>query len=68
MYARLYAPEGNVSLGGNGDIMGSIRGKNVDIPAGAGVHYDESLQDLNDIEEQNPTIASYASIYYYYPD
>lgn len=68
MYARLYAPSGNVDLGGGGDIMGAVRAKDVSISAGTGIHYDEALEDMIDIEDDNPTGASYSSFYYYYPN
>lgn len=68
MYARLYAPSGNLDLGGGGEIMGAVRGKEVNISAGTGIHYDEILADLIDIKDEDSAVTSYSSVYYYYPD
>jgi cytoskeletal protein CcmA (bactofilin family) len=68
IYTKLYAPLGNLNLGGGGEIMGAVRGKNVNISADTGIHYDEVLGELIDIEDENPIVASYSSAYYYYPD
>ncbi|HVS51882.1 MAG TPA: hypothetical protein VHD62_05955 [Opitutaceae bacterium] len=41
--AVVYAPEGDVTLNGNGDMMGSVVGRNVTFSGNAAFHYDESL-------------------------
>ncbi|WP_354623903.1 hypothetical protein [Psychromonas sp. MME2] len=67
MYARIYAPNGNLDLGGGGDIMGAVRGKEVNVSAGTGIHYDEMLSDMIDIPDEEPTAASFTSVHYFYP-
>ncbi len=39
----VYAPNGNVTINGNGDVMGSIVGNNITLNGNAQFHYDESL-------------------------
>ncbi|MEO5960974.1 MAG: hypothetical protein ABIR80_17855 [Opitutaceae bacterium] len=46
----LYAPNGNVSVNGNGDIMGSIVARNITLVGIAAFHYDESLADRDSNE------------------
>ncbi len=65
IYMNLYAPKGAVSYKGNGNIMGALRGKVVDISGNGGIHYDEGLADIGASEAE--TSISYSSLYYYYP-
>lgn len=67
IYTKLYAPLGNLNLIGGAQIMGAVRGKNVNIAAGTAIHYDEVLSTLNDKIETEAVPASYSAIYYYYP-
>ena len=39
----LYAPNANVTINGNGDVMGSVVGNNITVTGNASFHYDESL-------------------------
>jgi hypothetical protein len=41
--AALYAPNGDVSINGNGDVMGAVVGRSVTFTGNAAFHYDESL-------------------------
>lgn len=41
--ALIYAPNGDVTLNGNPDVMGSIVAKNIDVVGSPSFHYDESL-------------------------
>ncbi|MFT6984437.1 MAG: hypothetical protein ACJAT7_000231 [Psychromonas sp.] len=66
MYTKLYAPLGNLALGGGAEIMGAVRGKNVTVSAGTAIHYDEVLSDFNDSIETEAIPASYSSVYYHY--
>jgi hypothetical protein len=68
MYTKLYAPLGNLALGGGAEIMGAVRGKNVTVSAGTAIHYDEVLSTLSDDVETEAIPASYSSVYYHYPD
>ncbi|MFT6926518.1 MAG: hypothetical protein ACJAZP_002134 [Psychromonas sp.] len=68
IYARVYMPNGNVSLTGGGNIMGSVRGNEVSVSSATAIHYDEALADINDIAGENNTPTSYSSVAYYYPD
>ncbi len=43
--AVVYAPNGNVEIKGNGDVMGSIVANKIKIAGNADFHYDESLAD-----------------------
>lgn len=68
IYAKVYAPLGNVSLTGGGNVMGAVRGKTATFNSSAGqIHYDEALAGINDIIEEETNPASYSSVYYYYP-
>jgi hypothetical protein len=66
MYAKLYAPLGNLALGGGAQIMGAVRGKNVTVQDGTEIHFDEALSDFDDGLEEVTDPASYSSIYYHY--
>lgn len=48
--AVVYAPNGDVTLNGNGDIMGSVVARKIKLTGNAAFHYDESLatRDAND--------------------
>jgi len=39
----VYAPNGNVEIKGNGDVMGSIVANKIKLTGNAAFHYDESL-------------------------
>jgi hypothetical protein len=39
----IYAPNGNVTISGNGDVMGAVVGKTITVAGNAAFHYDESL-------------------------
>lgn len=39
----IYAPNADIKLNGNPDVMGSIVGNNIDVVGNASFHYDESL-------------------------
>jgi hypothetical protein len=41
--AAIYAPNGEIQLNGNGDMMGSIVGRDVTFTGNAAFHFDESL-------------------------
>lgn len=41
--AVIYAPNGDVTINGNGDVMGSIVARNIKVVGNAAFHYDESL-------------------------
>lgn len=41
--AVVYAPNGDVKINGNGDVMGSIVARNITLVGNAAFHYDESL-------------------------
>jgi hypothetical protein len=42
----LYAPNGDVRLNGNGDMMGSVVARNITLVGNAAFHYDESLAEF----------------------
>lgn len=44
--AVVYAPNGNLTINGNGDVMGSMVGNNVTVAGSASFHYDESLANF----------------------
>jgi hypothetical protein len=46
--ASVYAPNGDIQVNGNGDVMGSIVGREVVFTGNALFHYDESLADEGD--------------------
>jgi hypothetical protein len=39
----IYAPNGSIYINGNGDVMGAVVGKEIDVTGNASFHYDESL-------------------------
>ena len=39
----IYAPNGNISLVGNGNVMGAVVGNEINVTGNAAFHYDESL-------------------------
>jgi hypothetical protein len=41
--AVVYAPNGKVQINGDGDVMGAIVGKEIELTGNAAFHYDESL-------------------------
>lgn len=43
--AAIYAPNGDVSINGNGDVMGSIVARNIALTGNASFHFDEALRD-----------------------
>jgi hypothetical protein len=45
--AVVYAPAADVFVNGNGDVMGSVVAKNVNMVGNAAFHYDESLGDFD---------------------
>jgi hypothetical protein len=46
--AVVYAPNADVKINGNGDIMGSVVGRTVTFTGNASFHYDESLANEGD--------------------
>ena len=42
----VYAPNADVKINGNGDVMGSIVADNITVVGNAAFHYDESLADF----------------------
>lgn len=46
--AVVYAPNGDVTLNGNGDMMGSVVARNITLTGNAAFHYDESLADFGE--------------------
>lgn len=45
--AALYAPNADVKINGNGDVMGSIVARNITLTGNAAFHYDEALGELD---------------------
>jgi len=46
--AIAYAPNSNIKVNGNGDMMGSLVAKNINLTGNAAFHYDESLARLGE--------------------
>jgi hypothetical protein len=44
--AAVYAPNADVRINGNGDVMGAVVGRTIELTGNAAFHYDESLADL----------------------
>ena len=44
----VYAPNGDVKINGNGDVMGSVVAEDITLVGNAAFHYDESLGNLGD--------------------
>ena len=44
--AVVYAPQGSITITGNGDVMGSMVGNDITLAGNALFHYDESLADF----------------------
>lgn len=44
--AVVYAPNGDLTIRGNGNVMGSMVGNNITVVGDAAFHYDESLADF----------------------
>lgn len=68
MYAKVYAPLGNIEYAASGSMMGSLEGKNVDISGAGSVHYDEALALFDPTLDDDSGTAKFSSLYYYYPD
>lgn len=47
MYATVYAPHADVSVGGSGNLFGSVRGKTAEFFGAGGMHYDEALRHVS---------------------
>jgi len=45
--AAVYAPNADVKINGNGDVMGSIVARNITLTGNAAFHYDEALSNLD---------------------
>ena len=43
----VYVPNGNVTITGNGDVLGSVVGNSISLTGNANFHYDESLKNNN---------------------
>lgn len=43
----LYAPNADIKINGNGEVMGAVVGRNIDLTGNAAFHYDESLENLD---------------------
>ncbi len=43
LYADIYAPQSDITFGGNGDVFGSVLGKSIDMAGTSAIHYDTSL-------------------------
>ncbi|HSH93269.1 MAG TPA: PilX N-terminal domain-containing pilus assembly protein [Roseimicrobium sp.] len=52
--AVVYSPNGDVSLNGNGDMMGAVVARDIILTGNATFHYDSSLADLNDNAPYGP--------------
>ncbi len=52
--AVVYAPNGDVTIHGNGDMMGSIVARDITLTGNAAFHYDASLADLVDHAPYGP--------------
>src|SRR5690606_13992543 len=46
--AVVYAPNAEVKINGNGNVMGSVVGNTITLTGNAAFHYDESLSDFGD--------------------
>ncbi len=66
MYTKLYAPLGNLALGGGAEIMGAVTGKNIEVSNGTAIHFDEVLLEISDVVKTDAIPASYSSVYYHY--
>ncbi|WP_372882290.1 PilX N-terminal domain-containing pilus assembly protein [Psychromonas sp.] len=67
IYAKLYAPLGDLSLGGGAEIMGAVRGKKVKVSSGTSIHFDEALARSKDVILEGAS-TQYTSVYYLYND
>ena len=52
--AVIYAPQGDVSLNGNGNMMGAVTARNITLTGNAAFHYDHALSDLSDHAPYGP--------------
>lgn len=52
--AVIYAPNGDVSLNGNGDMMGAVTARTITLTGNATFHYDAALSDLSDNAPYGP--------------
>jgi len=42
-----YAPNATIQLSGGGDLYGALRSNYLNVTGGAGIHFDENLEDVN---------------------
>lgn len=68
MYAKVYAPLGNIEYAAGGAMMGSLEGKNVSVSGAGAIHYDEALQYVGEPISSGDNSVKFASLYYHYPD
>lgn len=68
MYAKVYAPLGNVEYAASGEMTGSLEGKNVNVSGHGDIHYDQALADIDPDDPDLDDSVKMASIYYYYPN
>lgn len=52
--AVIYAPQGDISLNGNGDMMGAITARNITLTGNAAFHYDNALAEFSDHAPYGP--------------
>ncbi len=52
--AVVYSPNGDVTLNGNGDMMGSVVARNITLTGNAAFHYDAALDELSDHAPYGP--------------
>lgn len=52
--AVVYSPNGDVTLNGNGDMMGSVVARNITLSGNAAFHYDTALAHLDDNAPYGP--------------
>jgi hypothetical protein len=68
LYAKIYAPLGDINYAAGGSLMGSLEGRNVALSGSGDIHYDEALGLIDDYSASNNQGVSFSSVYYYYPD
>ncbi|MCP4322692.1 MAG: hypothetical protein GY787_12775 [Alteromonadales bacterium] len=68
MYAKVYAPLGNVEYAASGAMMGMLEGKNVNVSGAGQIHYDEALKFVAEPDGSGNEDVKFASIYYHYPN
>lgn len=68
MYAKIYAPLGDINYGASGEMMGSLEGLHVIVSGDGDIHFDEALTSETDPDFPPELFVKFTAIHDYYPN